>query len=124
MKISPQDIVRAAVDAAAEEFKKQGMLDELPRLGRHFREVLSERDGAILAVLITPTGDAGALRDTIAQMLEKRLGRVVELVQKADPSIIGGAILTIGDDRIDMSIKGELEQLENDLRKIPMHAQK
>jgi F-type H+-transporting ATPase subunit delta len=54
-------------------------------------------------------------RQQLSQALTKRIQREVTLNCEIDPSIIGGAIVHIGDRVIDGSIRGKLTRLLNDL---------
>ena len=47
----------------------------------------------------------------IAEALEKRLGRRVELSVSTDASLIGGAVIRAGDLVIDGSVRAQLEKL-------------
>lgn len=41
-------------------------------------------------------------------------GGEVRLEEKADPDIIGGLVLTVGDYRLDASVRGQLETLRKE----------
>jgi len=47
--------------------------------------------------------------------LKKRFGRDIDLDQRIDPSVIGGAVIDSGDMVIDGSVRGRLERLESAL---------
>ncbi len=72
-----------------------------------------EKSGRIVsAVLITPTGSAGASRcASVTAALEKKFSKPVLLTEKADPSLLGGARLRVGDDLYDASLRGDLQIL-------------
>jgi F0F1-type ATP synthase delta subunit len=63
-----------------------------------------ERSGQVVfATLATPTGTVSAERKTsIVAALEKKLKKPVVLREAADPSLLGGARLTVGDDLYDL----------------------
>ena len=115
MKAEALAIVRAAIDAAVEELKKRGYEQEAMHAPRLFRDALKELEQTLTVTLITPTGDAGPLKKTVTDMLKKKLGKEVEVEEQADASIIGGAILQFGDERIDLSVRGSLQDLERQL---------
>lgn len=48
---------------------------------------------------------------SLEQAMEKRLGRKVEISASVDESIIGGAIIRVGDSVIDASTRGRLDSL-------------
>jgi F0F1-type ATP synthase delta subunit len=116
MKTTARDIVRAAVEAAVEELKKHGLDDDVRKLPRLFGEVLGGAKGLVSATLVTPTGDAGAAKAAVLAVLEEKFGPSVQLTERADPKLIGGAVLLIGDKRIDMSVQGALQEAASALR--------
>lgn len=61
--------------------------------------------------LITAIEAQGTFRKKLAEVLTKRIQREVTLECEVDPSIIGGAIIHIGDRVIDGSIRGKLTRL-------------
>lgn len=67
-------------------------------------------DGTIHVTIVTPSGDAGSLRESVASMLRQKFNRSVDVTERKDPSLIGGAIITFGDEQIDMSVRGALRQ--------------
>ncbi len=54
-------------------------------------------------------------RATVAQLTGNR----VELVEKIDPTLIGGYVLRVGDRQIDESIRTKLEELEAEFKQNP-----
>jgi len=51
----------------------------------------------------------------IAEVMARRFGKKVHLSMSIDKSLIGGAVISIGDTVIDASIRGRLKQLDNEL---------
>ncbi len=115
MSTSTRDIAKAAIDAAYDMLKQSGMETQAPELVRALRAELQSRQSNVSATLWTPTGNAGSLAKTLQEMLEKRLGKAVALEEKADKNLIGGAILEYGDMRIDLSIRGALNEARQHL---------
>ena len=60
-----------------------------------------------------PVADSQA--DAIRAALKKRFGRDIELRQRIDASVIGGAVIDAGDMVIDGSVRGRLARLESAL---------
>ncbi len=112
---STRDIAKAAIDAAYGMLEQQGREADAPALARDLRHELSLRGGRIEATLTTPTGKAGPLAEKVQSLLEKKLGRSVELTERADPTLMGGAVLTYGDSRIDLSLRGALDDVRTHL---------
>lgn len=128
MKISQNDIAQALVDVSMElpEDKFSAEIDSAIAMlkrsnpGKPLRSfpyvlerMLYRRGKMFTAKLFTPTGKAGEQAAIIEEMLVEILKRPVELEEIASPDMIGGAILLVGDERFDMSIKGALEQLKD-----------
>ncbi len=53
--------------------------------------------------------------DAIKVALKKRFGREIELEQRLDPAVIGGAVIDAGDVVIDGSVRGRLARLQRAL---------
>lgn len=111
-KAAPSDVGQI-LDVALRQARAQGI--SLRQLRRALRTAMQDASPTLRAMLETATGDAGTQAADIAQALEKQTGRSVQLQQKASP-ILGGAILTVGDDRLDWSLAGALAQAERALR--------
>lgn len=64
------------------------------------------------AALTTPTGSAGESAKAITSSLERLLAARVELSECADQDLLGGALLAVGDERLDFSVRGALHSLQ------------
>jgi F-type H+-transporting ATPase subunit delta len=82
---------------------------------QEFRTLLAEHNNTIDAVATTavPMTDAQAAR--LTDSLQKLTGKTVTLTTQTDPTIIGGAVVRLGDTVIDGSVSGGLERLEQRL---------
>lgn len=56
-----------------------------------------------------------AQRQRISEIMAKRLNRRIELEESTNKDLIGGAIIRNGDSVIDASLRGQLEELRNEL---------
>ena len=54
-------------------------------------------------------------RAGLTRALEARTGKHIEIQEEVDPSLIGGAVLRIGDTIIDGSVAGHLRRLRQRL---------
>ncbi len=115
MKPTTKDIAQAAIASAYAMLEEHGMSGEAHALARALQQELGTRGSLVKAALVTPNGDAGSLVKTVQEMLEKHLGHPVELTERADKSLLGGAILEYGDMRIDVSVRGALERAREQL---------
>ena len=66
---------------------------------------------SVLAVMITtPTGDSGDFRIIVEKLVAGKTHHPVQITERADPSMLGGVILTFGDEQVDMSVRASLSQ--------------
>jgi F-type H+-transporting ATPase subunit delta len=90
-------------------------LSALPGIARRLRTLSDERSGVCRAKIIS----AGSLPETyfsqLRQQLERVLGKRVIVEHEEDPELIGGIVARIGDNTIDGSIQGRLEEMRRRL---------
>jgi F-type H+-transporting ATPase subunit delta len=110
MSSEAADIVRALLDLS----KTHGG----EALLRQVRDALNaELGGDTLDVtLMSPSGHEPDLVKAVHDMLKKKYNRDVRITEQKNPSLIGGAILRIGDEEIDLSVRGALSTLELQMR--------
>ena len=103
-------------DAALEHLRSCGCtLADMRVFPRILARALRKKGVGLSAHLQTPSGQSGAQRERIARALERALGRKLSLEEKADSLLLGGAVLTYGDERYDYSLSGALKRLETQL---------
>lgn len=110
----------AAIDAALTLLRRHHLQRQMRIFPRLVQEAWHEQEGMILVTLTTPSGDAGAEREDLNRALEMLLQRKVELEQESDPSLIGGATLSFGDERIDLSLRTALSAWQTSARSAPL----
>ena len=88
----------------------------LPEIATLFESLKNEREGVIEAQIESafPVDDA-ALAQLVAD-LEKRFKRKVRPQVIVDQSLIGGALITVGDEVIDGTVRGRLASMASALR--------
>lgn len=116
MSTSSSDLAKAAIAALTEALEREGHPASPKDVQKLLMNAVDERAGTLTVILATPTGNAGALTQQIADAIGKKTGKNVEIVERKDPSIIGGAVVSYGDERIDLSVKRSLEDAELLLR--------
>lgn len=96
--------------------RRKGRLSLGGSITSYFRELWDEERGIERAVVRTavPLDDAAAA--AIAQQLSASTGKQVELTSEVDPSILGGAVIRIGDRLVDGSTRTRLSALRERLR--------
>lgn len=113
-KSLPEERYPEAADAALEMLRRHGLSRALRTFPRMVREVLRKRERMVFGSLTVPNGGEEAAT-RLLPVLEKALGRKVSLAGWSDPSLLGGALLQVGDDRFDASLRGALSRLKDHL---------
>jgi F0F1-type ATP synthase delta subunit len=106
------DLARAAIAALAEALQTEGQNATPEEVLRLVTQAAEENAGTLSVTIASPTGDAGSLIPTITAAIEKKTGKKVTVRQVQDASLIGGATVSYGDERIDLSVKRSLEDAE------------
>ncbi|TXK37171.1 ATP synthase F1 subunit delta [Pontibacter qinzhouensis] len=60
-----------------------------------------------------------ALREQIIMQLTVQTGKSIQLIEKVDPSLIGGFVLRVGDKQYDSSVRHSLNKLKNNFKDNP-----
>jgi F-type H+-transporting ATPase subunit delta len=89
--------------------------DLLPDIAALFEELKRESERVLKVTVRSAVPFANGQAEAIRQALSKRFGRDIELEQRVDPSVIGGAVIDAGDMVIDGSVRGRLARLESAL---------
>ena len=87
----------------------------LPDVASLFEELKSVSQGEVEGELIAAAKVNQEQEDAIVAALEKRLGRKVKLVTKIDETLLGGAVIRVGDLVIDGSLQGRFQTLKSNL---------
>lgn len=87
----------------------------LPDMASLFEELKSESQGEVDGELIAAAAVSQEQENAIVTALEKRLGRKVKLVTKIDDSLLGGAVIRVGDLVIDGSLQGRFQTMKSNL---------
>jgi len=106
---SPQ-AVTAACDAACVILKKHGQSDSHGFL-RTVKKTLEEKQKMKFATLSVATSVTSDRKKSLQHALEKASGKAVDLTIDDDPTLLGGAVLRIGDELLDTSVKSEIDSL-------------
>ena len=84
----------------------------LPTIAEQYLKPLNSRNNIETARLTSAESLSAESVNSIKTKLAAKLGRVLELDVSVDASLIGGIVLTVGDQVIDGSLKGKLQSLE------------
>lgn len=114
------------IDLGAEHINDQGrnllrLLMEhrrcglLPGIAKQFEGLRADYERRSTAEIISARPLSQAQKDNLREGLEKKLGHSVKLECTLDETLIGGAMIRLGDMIIDGSARGKLEQLSQNL---------
>jgi len=94
---------------------ENGRLPLLPQVSQLYNELYNSEQNRVEVEVVSAYAVKKDQQRQIAEALEKRFGKSVELHTRIDKSLIGGAIIRVGDEVIDGSLTGGLKQLANQL---------
>lgn len=104
------------VRAVVGRFGVTGQIKFLGRVSQALSAILDAEQGTQRVVVHMPHCDEKRIRALTAHM-SKQTGRDAELFAIHNPSLIAGAVFTVGDKRYDGSIKNRIIQLKKHLQK-------
>jgi F-type H+-transporting ATPase subunit delta len=90
-------------------------LSVLPEIARQFEALKIEAESKVKATLVTASKVDAKQATKVAEALERRLGRKVDLEVTVDPTLLGGAIVRAEDMMIDGSVRSQLQRLAETL---------
>ena len=102
------DLARAALAALIEALEKEGLSAKPKDLEHLLLQALHERSGTVSVTIRTPTGSSGELAEKVRKAIKEKTGKEAEIIEQKDPTIIGGAVISYGDERIDLSVQRSL----------------
>jgi F-type H+-transporting ATPase subunit delta len=110
------DVARVQLPTAGQNFLRavieNGRLAALPEIAHQFRAMKNALGGSSDAVVYSAFPIAAEQLGSVAQALERRFGRKLNLTVQEDPSLIGGIRVVVGDEVLDTSVKARLEQMK------------
>jgi F-type H+-transporting ATPase subunit delta len=82
-------------------------------IAKQFHDAYNEHKGIGIATVISAVPlDSGIRAELLAIIKKINERKEVELIEKIDPSLIGGFVLNVGDRQIDASLKSRLKSLK------------
>ncbi|MBA2676388.1 F0F1 ATP synthase subunit delta [Ramlibacter sp.] len=110
------DVAKVDLPEAGRNFLRavieNGRLAALPGIAGQFRAMKNAQGGSSDAVVYSAFPIPALQLGAVAQTLEKRFGRKLNLTVQEDPSLIGGIRVVVGDEVLDTSVKARLEQMK------------
>jgi len=117
---------RAAIDAATAEEPKAirsllGLLLErervalFPQIATAYVDLVERRAGIVKGRITTATPLSANDREGFVRRLERSSGKKIRATFALDESLIGGAMVQVGDRLIDSSLRAQLDELRREL---------
>ena len=114
-KTLPEAEMPALAEAAAHMLIERGLFKDAHIFPRLVEREWFKRDGAVQVRITTTDSNAGTLKQEIAHAVEEALKRSCHVEEHADPSVMGGVLLQIGDERYDATLRGAIANLSAQL---------
>lgn len=87
-----------------------------PAIMRRAKILWNQKHNLVDVTAIVPAELSSDEQETISQKLSEALQKNVHLNVKIDPSLVGGIVLQIDDNRYDASVSGRLKRLARELQ--------
>jgi F0F1-type ATP synthase delta subunit len=114
-KATHRDELPALADAAVALLASYGLLKAARTFPALVERVWQRGEGVVPVKLTTVSGDAGEVKEEILHIVKTALKRPCVLEEHADPSVLGGMMLSIEDERFDATLRGALSNLAEQL---------
>lgn len=101
----------ALADAAVQMLFEHGLIKESRTFPALVERVWRKREGIVPVRLTTATGKAGHAAGEMLRIIENSLKKKCVLEEKTDSSMIGGLLLSVGDERFDATLRSSLHSL-------------
>ena len=108
--------LKAPLTAEAKNFLstliENGRVELLPEIGAQFAELKNAHEGAADAHIESAFEMSAQQVAALVATLEKKFGRKLNPSVAVEPSLIGGVRVVVGDEVLDTSVKGKLQQMQ------------
>ena len=90
---------------------ENGRLPVLPEIATQFETLKASAEGVIEATITSAQTLTQTQIDELVAGLKRKFNRAVNVSVAVDPDLIGGAVIAVGDQVIDGSVKGRLQRM-------------
>jgi F-type H+-transporting ATPase subunit delta len=95
----------------------KGRLGAVLEIQQYFASLLDLKEGILRGKVVTAIDLASGKQDAIKKELEKQLDQTLVLEYEADTSILGGLVLKVGDKVYDASLRAQLDQMKETIKR-------
>ena len=92
-------------------------LELLPEIAAQFEVRKAEAELVLDVEIVSAVGLSAAQKDAYAQALKRRFDQDVQVTERVDSQLVGGAVVRAGDTVIDGSVRGRLSRLVDALQR-------
>jgi F-type H+-transporting ATPase subunit delta len=92
--------------------------DLIPEIAQQFISQYKENKNILTVYLRTPLKVDELIRKSVVSIMQHHTGSTIELVEEADPSLIGGFVISWKDYQYDASIRRQLERLQRGVARV------
>ncbi|MBI5577403.1 MAG: ATP synthase F1 subunit delta [Deltaproteobacteria bacterium] len=96
---------------------EKGRMSALRQILSELRHLVEELEGIERVEVVSAAPLPGTQRDFLKSVLERQTGKRIELEEKLDPAVLGGMVVKVGSTVYDGSVKTQLSQIRENLRK-------
>ena len=89
-----------------------GRLSALPEMALQLRQRINAQRGCADALVYSAYPIDEAALAELAQVLQQRFGRPLQLTVELQPELIGGVRVAVGDEVLDLSVRARLDQMK------------
>lgn len=93
----------------------KGRVGLIEDIAREYIELHKQMNGVRTAYVTTAVKLDESIRQSVLEIVRRKGGEKVELVEKVDPEILGGLILRMGDKQFDASVSRKLNDISRRL---------
>jgi F-type H+-transporting ATPase subunit delta len=95
----------------------KGRIGFLREIASYYKDLADELNGVVKASIVSATELSSEAVGKIKEALSKKTGKIIVLNVEQDPSLIGGVVTKIGDLVLDGSVKTQLINMRETLKK-------
>lgn len=91
-------------------------LPVIPQIAFQYEQLKAQHQGHVQVEIASAFPVESQQQQEIESILQKRLGKAVDITTRLDKTLLGGWLIRAGDEVIDLSIKGHIQRLAFELR--------
>ncbi len=95
----------------------KGRLEIVGEVQRLYHELTLEQQAIVEVHVSAAEPLSDVMRTRLQQLMESRTGSTVRLAEHVEPMLLGGLIVRVGDEQIDMSVARQLRRFQESLLK-------